>query len=87
MHPKNLLTYYRFLLALALLLSSASWACPLCHTSTAAEVRQGLKATLQDKSIWAATVLPFFAIGGVIKVMNSNCLNRESHDKEEADTR
>ena len=62
---------------MALSFSARSQACPLCHTSTADEVREGLRTTVQDKAIWMAVLLPFITIGGVIRIMNGRGNRKE----------
>jgi hypothetical protein len=65
---------------LALIHAAPAFACPLCHTSTADLVRQGLQVTLQNESIWLAMISPFVVIGVIIGILN----RQESGDKNES---
>jgi hypothetical protein len=67
-------------------------ACPLCHTSTAQQVRAGLVATTQDSSVIMAVTLPFLAIGVVVGVMNHRFFDsigeaRTKREDEEYDSK
>jgi hypothetical protein len=48
------------LMALAPAIASA---CPLCHSSTAEQVREGIQATAQNGTVLAAMFAPFLAVG------------------------
>ena len=73
------------LVALVLTMSSAAFACPLCHTTTAEEVRASLAATMTHKSVLMAMTLPFIAIGIVVSILNHRFFDpptgvEESHE-------
>lgn len=57
--------------ALALVfLPSFALACPLCHTTTAEEVRAGIFATASDATVVLALLVPFWAVGVILAVLN-----------------
>lgn len=55
---------------LSITLSSLAQACPLCHSSTADEVRAGIAATAQDGSVFFALFGPFIILSVVLGILN-----------------
>jgi len=46
------------------------FACPLCHTATAEEVRLKLESTASDPQVLMALILPFVILAVVIVAIN-----------------
>jgi hypothetical protein len=53
-----------------LFFADTAFACPLCHSNTADDVRAGIAATAQDAEVLLALLGPFAVLGLVLAVMN-----------------
>lgn len=58
------------LLKLELFFADPAFACPLCHTDTASEVRAGIAASARDAEVLLAMIGPFAVLGLVLAVLN-----------------
>jgi len=52
-----------------LLFTSTAYACPLCHTVIAEEVREGIRATAQDGTVILGILSPFLTLAVVMGVL------------------
>jgi hypothetical protein len=70
--PLNDLMQRAFTFALGLfgLLFTTASACPLCHTTTADEVRAGIRTTAEDGTVVVAIFSPFLALGIIVGILN-----------------
>lgn len=55
---------------IALMIPTFSFACPLCHTSTADQVRAGIVSTSLDGSTIIGLISPFVIVGIIIMFMH-----------------
>lgn len=64
-------SFSTFLLgSFGMLIGNVTYACPLCHTTTADEVRAGIQATIQDGTVVVALLGPFIALSIVLSFLN-----------------
>jgi len=59
-----------FLFTIIFFCSSTAFGCPLCHTTTAEEVRAGILVTSQEGTVILAILGPFLALGIILSVLN-----------------
>ena len=70
--------YWKCSLVLGALFTFNATACPLCHSTTAQDVRAGILATAQDSTVIAALLGPFLGLGLVLGIFHRIESIRES---------
>lgn len=71
----------------SMLVTSWAYACPLCHTTTADEVRAGIQATSQDGTVVVALLGPFIALSIVLSLLNRFTPDQAQHTDNQSDRR